>query len=143
MRLYLDDDSIFSVLVRLLRQAGHDVLLPADLGIAGADDPVHLRNAIRENCVFLSHNYEDFKFLHELLRQGQGHHPGIFSRQPAREVYGELPGKERNRIRDSSTTAKWPLQSARLSRAVTIRLTAASGEGKASRNKIMPHVLGS
>jgi len=78
MRLYLDDDSIYPVLVRLLRQAGHDVVVPADLGLAGAEDPVHLRHAIRENRTFLSHNYDDFKFLHELLVEGQGHHHGIF-----------------------------------------------------------------
>jgi predicted nuclease of predicted toxin-antitoxin system len=77
MKLYLDDDSIFLVLVQLLRQAGHDVLLPADLGIAGAADPVHLRHAIREQRVFLTHNYDDFRFLHDLLLEGQGHHPGI------------------------------------------------------------------
>jgi hypothetical protein len=75
--MYLDDDSIFPVLVQQLRQAGHDVIRPADLGISGAEDPVHLRHAIRENRVFLSHNYDDFKFLHELLLEGNGHHPGI------------------------------------------------------------------
>ncbi len=77
MRLYLDDDSIIPLLVQLLRRAGHDVLLPADLGIAGAEDPVHLRHAVREDRTFLSHNYDDFKFLHELLLEGKGHHPGI------------------------------------------------------------------
>jgi hypothetical protein len=77
MRLYLDDDSIFPVLVHLLRQDGHDVLLPADLGISGVEDPVHLRHAIREDRALLSHNYDDFRFLHELLMEGKGHHPGI------------------------------------------------------------------
>ena len=61
MNLYLDDDSIFSVLIQLLRQAGHDVLLPVDLGIAGAADAVHLRHAIREQRVFLTHN--DFRYF--------------------------------------------------------------------------------
>jgi predicted nuclease of predicted toxin-antitoxin system len=77
MRLYLDDDSIFPLLVQLFRRDGHDVLLPADLGIAGAEDPVHLRHAIREDRVFVSHNYDDFKFLHDLLLEARGHHPGI------------------------------------------------------------------
>jgi len=77
MMLYLDDDSIFPVLVRLLRQAGHDVLLPADLGISGVDDPVHLRYAIRNKRVLLTHNYQDFEFLHDLVLEAQGHHPGI------------------------------------------------------------------
>jgi hypothetical protein len=39
MRLYLDDDSASSLLTRLLRQAGHDVRLPSEVGMAGEDDP--------------------------------------------------------------------------------------------------------
>jgi Domain of unknown function (DUF5615) len=77
MRLYLDDDSIYGLLVKLLRQAGHDVLLPADLGVSGTDDPVHLRYAIRDHRAFLTHHYDDFLLLRELLLEGQGHHPGI------------------------------------------------------------------
>lgn len=77
MRLYLDDDSVERLLIRLLRQAGYDVALPADLGIAGEADPVHLRHAIRHQRALLSQNYEDFRLLHELLIEGQGHHPGI------------------------------------------------------------------
>ena len=77
MRLYLDDGIVDRLLVRLLRQAGHDVALPADLGIAGKGDPVHLRHAIRHQRVPLSQNYDDFRLLHELLMEGHGHHPGI------------------------------------------------------------------
>jgi hypothetical protein len=77
MRLYLDDDSARPILVRHLQRAGHDVLLPSDLGLSGSDDPVHLLHAIRQQRVFLSHNYDDFRKLHELLMEGQGHHPGI------------------------------------------------------------------
>jgi predicted nuclease of predicted toxin-antitoxin system len=77
MKLYLDDDSVAALLARLLRQARHDVLLPSDFGLAGAKDPSHLQRAIREQGVLLSHNYEDFKLLHDLLMEGQGHHPGI------------------------------------------------------------------
>ena len=77
MKLYLDEDSAQTLLVQLLRREGHIVLLPADFGIMGKKDPVHLRLAIRESAVFLSHNYEDFELLHDLLLEGQGHHPGI------------------------------------------------------------------
>ena len=45
MLLYLDDDIIETVLVKLLRKAGHDVVIPADGGLAGADDPVHFTRA--------------------------------------------------------------------------------------------------
>lgn len=77
MMLYLDDDSVFSVLVHLLRNAGHDVRLPVDLGSSGAADPIHLRYAIREQRSLLTHNYDDFRFLHELLQEGGGRHAGI------------------------------------------------------------------
>ena len=48
MKLYLDDDIAQTLLVRLLRQAGHDVVTPADLGLAGQSDPIHLLQAMRE-----------------------------------------------------------------------------------------------
>lgn len=77
MNVYLDDDSVATVLVRLLRQGGHDVRLPRDIGMAGAEDPVHLTCAIREERVLLTANYDDFEDLHDLVLQAQGHHPGI------------------------------------------------------------------
>lgn len=77
MRLYLDDDSLDKVLIQLLQRAGHDVLVPSRFALAGAKDPEHLRRAIREQAHLLSHNYEDFELLHELLMDGGGHHPGI------------------------------------------------------------------
>jgi hypothetical protein len=78
MKLYLDDDSAESLLVTLLRQAGHQVQVPADAGIAGQHDPVHLIHAAREDRVLLSRNHDDFKILHELIKQVQGHYPGVF-----------------------------------------------------------------
>jgi Domain of unknown function (DUF5615) len=67
MRLYLDDDSADAVLVKLLRREGHDVVLPADYHMAGAKDPSHFRQAIREKAVVVSHNNDDFRLLHELI----------------------------------------------------------------------------
>jgi hypothetical protein len=77
MRLYLDDDSVDTVLTRMLRQAGHDVQIPADVGMSGDDDPVHLAHAIREGRTLLSHNHRDFRNLQNLVMQAQGHHHGI------------------------------------------------------------------
>src|SRR5437879_1466277 len=48
MRLYLDDDLANPLLAGLLRKAGHDVVLPADVGMSGQDDAVHLTYAIRD-----------------------------------------------------------------------------------------------
>jgi hypothetical protein len=78
MKLYLDDDSAEALLVALLRQAGHDVQIPADVGTLGQQDAVHLTHAVREDRVLLSRNHDDFEILHDLVMQVRGHHPGLF-----------------------------------------------------------------
>jgi hypothetical protein len=77
MRLYLDDDSAAPLLVKLLRNAGHDVEVPRDAGLSGAADPVHLTHAIKETRAILTRNYRDFEYLHNLIVAARGHHPGI------------------------------------------------------------------
>ena len=77
MNLYVDDDSVDKVLVRLLRNAGHDVQIPSDAGLAGHSDAEHLTHTIREKRVLLSGNHDDFEDLHDLVLQSEGHHPGI------------------------------------------------------------------
>ncbi len=77
MRLYLDDDSVSGLLIRLLRDVGHDVEIPADTGLAGEDDPVHLTYAVEEGRVLLSGNHDDFQKLHNLIVRTGGVHPGI------------------------------------------------------------------
>ena len=51
MKLYLDDDSASALLARLLAQASHDVQVPADAGLSGDDDPVHLGHAIQDDRI--------------------------------------------------------------------------------------------
>ncbi len=46
MKLYLDDDTVETHLAKLLRNAGHDVQLPSEVGMVGKPDPVHLTHAI-------------------------------------------------------------------------------------------------
>src|SRR5579862_1515744 len=77
MRLYLDDDIASALLTQLLRNAGHDVAIPADAGLSGYADPIHLTWAIRDNRSLLSKNYKDFEPLHLLIQQAQGRHAGI------------------------------------------------------------------
>ena len=77
MRLYLDEDTAAALLVQLLRNAGHDVEVPAGAGLLGEWDPVQLTYAVKEDRAVLTRNYEDFEDLHNLLQVGQGHHPGI------------------------------------------------------------------
>jgi hypothetical protein len=77
MRIYLDDDSAASLLASSLQQAGHDVQVPADVGLSGEDDAVHLTHAVKEGRALLTGNHRDFFNLHNLIMQAQGHHPGI------------------------------------------------------------------
>jgi len=77
MNLYLDDDSAGALLARLFAQAGHDVQVPADVGLSGDDDSIHLAHAIQGHRILLSHNHQDFRNLHNLIMIAQGHHPGI------------------------------------------------------------------
>jgi hypothetical protein len=77
MRLYLDDDLASPVLAQMLRNAGQDVQLPADVGHSGKDDPIHLTHAVRESRPLLTRNYGDFENLHNLVMTVKGHHPGI------------------------------------------------------------------
>ena len=63
MRLYLDEDLASPLLARLLRNAGHDVQLPADVGLGGKADPLCLTHAIREDRVLLSRNYCDQPYI--------------------------------------------------------------------------------
>ena len=77
MRLYLDDDTVATLLVRLLQRVGHDVELPRDAGLVGRSDPVHLQHSISTNRTLLSGNHRDFEELHELIRQAGGAHAGI------------------------------------------------------------------
>jgi predicted nuclease of predicted toxin-antitoxin system len=77
MRIYLDDDSAAQLLARLLRQAGHEVQIPADVGLSGEDDAVHLTHAVKDDRVLLTGNHRDFLNLHNLIMQVHGHHPGI------------------------------------------------------------------
>ena len=77
MRLYLDDDTASALLAKLLRQAGHDVQIPHDVGMTGAPDPVHLTRSVADDRVYVTKNHDDFGILHNLIKQVGGHHPGI------------------------------------------------------------------
>src|ERR1051326_3487657 len=77
MRLYLDDDSVDALLIALLRRAGHDLQIPADVGKSGESDSVHFAEAIRHDRILLSRNHDDFRNLHDLVTAATGHHPGV------------------------------------------------------------------
>jgi predicted nuclease of predicted toxin-antitoxin system len=78
MRLYIDDDSADPQLIRLLRRDGHEVQAPADVGLTGQRDQVHLAHAVRDQRAVLTRNAIDFEALHDLIVfAAHGHHEGI------------------------------------------------------------------
>jgi hypothetical protein len=91
MMLYLDDDSASALLARLLRNAGHDVILPVDAGISGEDDPVHLTRAAHDGRILITSNHDDFKNLHELIYEVGGHYPGTFVVRRDNDPKRDLP----------------------------------------------------
>ena len=90
MKIYLDEDLGQPLLAKLLRHAGHDVQMPADVGLVGKSDPVQLAHAARQGRVLLTGNHEDFEDLHDLVLIVGGHHPGILvvrrDNDPARDM---------------------------------------------------------
>jgi len=77
MNLYVDDNLASHLLIVLLRAAGHTVVQPADVGLAGASDARHLTYAIGQTLITLTADYEDFLDLHNLIKAASGSHPGI------------------------------------------------------------------
>ncbi len=77
MNLYLDDDSAKRSLAAILRQAAHQVIIPADVGTAGTSDPRHLTYAVQQDLVLLTRNHDDFEDLHILVQYTGGQHPGV------------------------------------------------------------------
>jgi len=79
MRLYLDDDTAAGNLAGALRKAGHQIILPSQLGSAGDSDARHLVLAIQNGLVLLTRNHKDFSDLHDLVIESGGRHLGILS----------------------------------------------------------------
>jgi predicted nuclease of predicted toxin-antitoxin system len=86
MNIYLDEDLASAQLAQLLRRAGHDVQIPADVGLSGKTDAEVFRHTITAGRVVLSRNYRDCEHLHQLVLACGGHHPGVlverFDRDP-------------------------------------------------------------
>jgi len=78
MRIYLDDNLAARLLAALLQKAGHEVVRPADVGLVGKSDAVHLEHAIRHGLLMLTRDRRDFRELHQLVLTAGGTHPGLF-----------------------------------------------------------------
>ena len=79
MNLYLDDNINKGRLADRLRRAGHQVVLPAMIGLAGSSDPRHFLHALEQRWVLMTKDHEDFFVLHRIVRASQGQHAGILA----------------------------------------------------------------
>jgi len=71
-RFHLDQHVSYQI-AALLRAAGHDVETAYEVGLAAADDDVHLFHAAQERRMLLTHNAADFLLLHKAwLRWSRG-----------------------------------------------------------------------
>lgn len=75
MRLLVDEDSQARTLVRLLVEAGHDVLTVEAAGLHSMADHEVLGRAIQEQRMLLTRNCSDFLDLHA----GMPNHHGILA----------------------------------------------------------------
>jgi predicted nuclease of predicted toxin-antitoxin system len=73
--LYLDDCAYHKLLASSLRQAGHQVVHPAQAGISGEKDPVHFAYAKTHALVLITKNPKDFLDLHNY----DANHAGILA----------------------------------------------------------------
>jgi phosphopantothenoylcysteine synthetase/decarboxylase len=60
-----------------LRTAGHQVVTPADAGLAGVSDPRHLTHTVQQHLVLLTRNHDDFEDLHLVVQATGGNYPGL------------------------------------------------------------------
>ncbi len=66
LKLLIDEDSQATLLIRLLRNAGHDLMTISEAFLEGIDDEEVLRYASQNDRVVLTHNCKDFKRLHKI-----------------------------------------------------------------------------
>lgn len=90
MRLSIDHDLAGRELVARLRNDGHDVETPLEVGLAAASDPEQFLHAIRSARVLLTRNAKDFDPLHQLVTISGGHHSGLLYSRSDNDVSRDL-----------------------------------------------------
>jgi predicted nuclease of predicted toxin-antitoxin system len=73
--LLIDEDSQSHRLVKLLRNAGHDVLTVNEAGLSASEDWEILDRGKQQERLLLTRNCRDFESLH----LADGNHPGILA----------------------------------------------------------------
>lgn len=75
LKLFVDEDIQDKLLVKLLRNAGHDVITVNEAGLGGSPDSIVLDYARTNDRLVLTYNCNDFEELHKV----QPLHPGILA----------------------------------------------------------------
>lgn len=75
LKLLIDEDCQDRLLVKLLRNAGHDVITVNETGLMGQPDSVILDRAKTDKRVLLTYNCDDFENLHQI----DSNHSGILA----------------------------------------------------------------
>jgi len=86
MRLLLDEDSQGRLLVRWLREAGHDVVTVAEAGLESRADAEVFEYARRDMRVLLTRNVRDFQVLHDSQPANSGTLVEHQDRDPAKNM---------------------------------------------------------
>lgn len=90
LKLLIDEDSQDKVLVRLLREAKHDVVTANESGLMGQPDSVVFSYAREQNRIILTLNCRDFAAIH----QSNPIHPGIFALYQEANPYKKMSFKD-------------------------------------------------
>lgn len=92
LKIYLDDCAYSRRLCQLLRQAGHDVQVPADVvpPLTSADDHVHLSHARSADRAILTLNPKHFQALH----YKNARHAGILAVYQDNDVTKDMSNTE-------------------------------------------------
>ena len=86
LRLLIDEDTQSRLLIRLLRETGHELTTVSDVQMEGRPDRDVLAYACSKNLIILTRNARDFYMLHEQNPE----HPGILAiyhdKEPAKNM---------------------------------------------------------
>lgn len=77
LRIYLDDSADRTLLLTLLRNAGHTVIRPCDAGLSSAADARHLDYAAEHSLIVLTKNPKHFMECHQNYQRKAKRHAGI------------------------------------------------------------------
>lgn len=94
LRLYLDDCAFSHELRDLLLAAGHEVVVPADVGLTGDYDERHFEYAVQHQLIVVTKNPGDFSTLHEEYQARSQNHPGIFAVYQDNDITRDMADRE-------------------------------------------------